>query len=205
MKGDNKEPLKEQMKMSFFSPPVTTTLPFVLQRDNEGGKERVCVSQQETFCWNISTLHPSLPPLFSYILTSFLLLTISRLPFLSPSAPFSLLLREFLSSTTQFHPLYIHFVALHPIILAFNSRLILWWWIQIGSKQKLRSLFQPLNRSVIMVIGHSLILEPVSLFCTSFITLEKLSLQRTTPHTASLLLRGQYMKRANVKLSTCCK
>lgn len=65
MKGDNKEPLREQMKMSFFSPPVTTTLPFVLQRDNEGEKERVSVSQQETFCWNISTLHPSLPPLFS--------------------------------------------------------------------------------------------------------------------------------------------
>lgn len=63
LKGDNKEFLKEQMKMSFLSPPVPATLPWVLWRDNEGEWEKVSVSQHETFCWNISTL-PSLLPRF---------------------------------------------------------------------------------------------------------------------------------------------
>lgn len=40
LKGDNKEPLKEQMKMSFLLPPLASSS-FVLWRDNEGEREKV--------------------------------------------------------------------------------------------------------------------------------------------------------------------
>lgn len=40
LKGDNKEPLKEQMKMSFLLPPLASPS-FVLWRDNEGEREKV--------------------------------------------------------------------------------------------------------------------------------------------------------------------
>ena len=125
---------------------------------------------------------PPLPQLFSLFIISWHLLSFSfsscsasSLPFffVFPSSPFSHVF-FYLSSESLKHPVPpLLFSLIHSIILAVNSRLISRQQIWIGPELRLCTASHPIERSVIMVIGHSVILVLVSLFYASFITLEK--------------------------------
>lgn len=125
----------------------------------------------------VETSPHSFPPLaflsFPCTLTSFLL----HLPFFLPSPPhhpFPFVGCDYfpdkdVSSTTHANPskltfFFFFFLCLHSIILDINSRLLSNRKIWIGPQLSLCPSFQPIERSVIMVIGHSLILELLFLF-----------------------------------------
>lgn len=138
---------------------------------------------------------------FPLTLTSFLLTLQppSSFPASSPQHPspfvlcvcfFFFLAKTCLPPPTPPPPPSLFLLCLLSIMPDINSRLLSGRQVWIGPELRICPPSQPIERSVIMVIGHSLILEPLSLFQTSFITLEKLSLQRATPHSGSLLLRG---------------
>lgn len=115
------------------------------------------------------------------------------LPFsshLPPQRPNFLLLCVcfFMSSSTHTTPSPALHYAGHSFQVVIKAIALDW-----AAAEAMFPLSQPIERSVIAVMGHSLILETLSLFQTSFITLEKLSLQR-----ANVSLRLSFVVRVNV-------
>lgn len=176
MKGDNKEPLKEQMKMSFLHhhppvPPSPLSCGGIMRGEREKVRENECFSTWDLLSKHLHT--PFLPWLFSLFLVPWHLSSSTYLLLPSPPHhPFPFAGCDYfpdkdVSSTTHANPsklTFFFFLCLHSIILDINSRLLSNRKIWIGPQLSLCPSFQPIERSVIMVIGHSLILELLFLF-----------------------------------------